>query len=309
MSRLYEALSRIGKQADETTGVDWREFGTHAAAAASASAPAANTATVSAAATALPNGIPPIAIPEPDTAPPPAPGARQFGRAIAVAVDARQRLLPYAIDPAVVESYRRLRTKILQRQQDLEFRTLMVTSGNPQEGKTLTALNLALSLAMVPSFRVLVIDGDLRKGSIAEWLGVNPDLPGLSNLIDGSAKLQDVVLGSNDVPMQFMLRGNSQIPPAELLNSPSLREYFADAGEHFDLVLVDSPPVQLVTDAHLLAAACDAVILIARGFSTTKKMFEKTVQEVGPAKVIGTVLNAGTIHHPRHYEYYRQGAK
>jgi capsular exopolysaccharide synthesis family protein len=180
----------------------------------------------------------------------------------------------------------------------------VVTSPGPQEGKTVTVVNLGLSFAMLPDLKILVVDGDLRKGSLGKWLraGEQPlrvgEQPGLSNLLDGSAKLEDVVLKSDDGPLHFLVRGTSSTAPAELLHSMDLRKHFQRMGELFDLVLVDSPPVNLITDTQLLAASCDAVLLIARAFQTTRKAFEKATQDLAPFRVIGTVLNGGTKTQP-----------
>src|ERR1035441_5882206 len=122
------------------------------------------------------------------------------------------------------------------------FRTLLIVSPSPKEGKTVTVLNLGLSFAMLDSFKVLVVDGDLRKGNIGKLLGVE-DRPGLTNLIEGSASLEDAVLKCDEIPMHFLLHGNSRIPPAELLNSPRLGQQLRRISEQFDLVLVDSAPV------------------------------------------------------------------
>jgi len=236
---------------------------------------------------------------EPD---PPVPAAQNefFGSHADVTLDQTARLIPHAVDPTVVEHYRRLRTKIMQQHTTKPFCSLVVTSPNPREGKTVTALNLGLSFAMLPNFRVVVVDGDLRKGSLGQWLGVD-DRPGLSNLIDGSAKLEDVVLKSDESPMCFVVRGTSKLPAAELLNSPDLSGHFRRLGETFDLILLDFPPLNLITDTQLLAASCDAVLLVARAFSTTLKAFEKTVQDLAPFRVIGTILNGGIK--PRRYGY------
>ena len=221
-----------------------------------------------------------------------------------VKLDQTARLIPHAVDSAVVEHYRRLRTKIMQQHASKPFRSLLVTSPNPGEGKSVTVLNLGLSFALLPSFRVVVVDGDLRKGSLGKWLGVERR-PGLSNLIDGSAKLEDVVLKSDESSMCFVVSGTSEAAPAELLNSGALSGHFQRLGEYFDMIVVDSPPVNLITDTQLLAASCDAVLLVARAFSTPRKTFEKTVQELAPFRVIGTILNGGTKarHHGYHYGY------
>jgi protein-tyrosine kinase len=226
-----------------------------------------------------------------------------IGNQTRVVLDQKQRLIPHAMDPVVVEHYRTLRTKILQEQSQRAFRSLIVTSPSPQEGKTVTVLNLGLCFAMLPSFKILVIDGDLRRGSLGNWLGMD-NTAGLSNLIDGSAKLEDVVWKSDENSMNFMLRGTSEIPPGELLQSSQLKNHLLRMTELFDLVLIDSPPVNLMADVQLLAGNCEAVLLIARAFSTTRKALEKAVQNLLPFRVIGTVLNAGTTATSRKYRGY-----
>lgn len=289
MSRLYEALTRLHRQGEETAGVNWKELEAQTADALPEPAGVAE--------------APPAA--EPVVAPPGIPG-----KSFAGSVNRQARLLPYAMDHVVVEHYRRLRTKILQIRESKPFRSLMVASGSPQEGKTLTVLNLAWSFALLASFRVLVVDGDLRKGTMGEWLGAEPDQPGFSNLMDGSVDLAGAVLKSEGIPFEFMVRGNSPSPPAELLNSPGLHDQLAAAAARFDLVLVDSPPANLLADAHLLAASCDAVLLVARAFATNAKSFDRVVQELDPSKVIGAVLNAGNVPRSHRYGYgYYYGDK
>lgn len=217
------------------------------------------------------------------------------------ALDQNARLIPFALDSTVVEHYRLLRTKILQQQEAKPFRTLVVTSAGPQEGKTVTVLNLGLSFSTLPSFRVLVVDGDMRRGTLGSWLGMANDQPGLSNLLDGSARLEDVVFKSDKLPMHFMLRGNGKVHDMH----PSLfANHFRRLGEAFDLVLVDSPPANLLSDVQMLAANTDGVLLVARAFSTSRKAFEKAVQELTPFRVVGAILNAGAPSHPRRYRGY-----
>ena len=214
-------------------------------------------------------------------------------------------LLPSAADSIVVEHYRRLRTKILQQQSSKAFRTLLIASPSPQEGKTVTALNLALSFGMLPSFKVLVVDGDLRRGSIGRLLGQG-DRPGFSDLIAGTARLSDVLIKPEGMPVHFVLRGSCTLPRAELLNSPRLRSQLQLMEENFDLVLIDSPPVNLLTDTQLLAANCDAILLVARAFSTTRKALEQAVADLKGLRILGTVLNGGTrtqLYH-RYNGYY-----
>ena len=222
-----------------------------------------------------------------------APQRGPLGTEMHVALDQKARLIPNVVNPVVVEHYRRLRTKILQARKTQEFRTLVITSASPQEGKTVTTLNLALSFALLPEYKVVVVDGDMRRGSLGKWLSVK-DRPGLRNLIEGSATLQDVVFKSDEIPIHFVVAGNSKKAPAELLQSPHLGSHFRRISEQFTLAIIDSPPVNLLTDAQLIASKCDAVLMVARAFSTTKKAFELAARELAPFRVIGTVLNGGT---------------
>jgi capsular exopolysaccharide synthesis family protein len=209
------------------------------------------------------------------------------------------------VDQAIVEHYRRLRTKLIQQQSAKPFRSLMVTSASPQEGKTVTVLNLGLSCAMLPDFKVLVVDGDIRRGTLGKWLCADENR-GLSNLIDGSAGLNEVILKNDEIPVHFMARGNSPVSAAELLNSPHLKACIQKLSEYFSLVLIDSPPANVVTDAQLLANSCDAVLLVARAFVTTRKALERTVQDLQSFRVLGTVLNCGTraLNDGRYRGYY-----
>lgn len=230
-----------------------------------------------------PRDLPDLAAPPPDNSPAPK---------IQIALDPAARLITNTADSVVGEYYHRLRTKIMQQQATKSFRSLLVVSPSPQEGKTVTVLNLGLSFASLPSFKVLVVDGDLRRGNIGKLLGVD-NRTGLTNLLDGSAGLEDAVFKCDDIAVHFMLRGNSKVSPAELLNSPQLGTQLRRVSEQFDLVLVDSAPVNLITDTQLLAGSCDAVLLVARAFSTTRKSLELAVQDLSQCRIIGTVLNGG----------------
>lgn len=223
------------------------------------------------------------------------------GTSAKIVLDKKARLIPHTTDPTVVERYRMLRTKILQEREKKFFRSLVITSANPQEGKTVTVLNLAFSFAALPSFKVLVIDGDMRKGTLGDWLGIDSDHPGLSNLIEGSAQLEQVLLKSEELSMHVIPRGNAHICD---LQPSQFNAYFRHLAEQFDLVLVDTPPVNLITDAQIMAASCDAILLIARAFSTTSRGLEEAVDKLQSFRLIGAVLNAGTQRSSHKYHGY-----
>jgi capsular exopolysaccharide synthesis family protein len=203
------------------------------------------------------------------------------------------KLLPNAAKLVIKEQYRRLRTKILQLQGDADFRILMVTSAGPQEGKTVTSLNLGISFAMLPNFKVLVVDADVRRGTLSEYLGIR-EAAGLSNVIDGSARLEDVIVRYPETSLEFLLRGTSEIAPAELFHSRNTSAHFQRLRESYDLVIVDTPPINVIAETQLIAANCDAALLVARAFETTRKSLEKATRDLSSVRVIGTVLNGGT---------------
>lgn len=216
-----------------------------------------------------------------------------LGQPTEVTINRYAHLLPHAADPEVVDYYRNLRTKLLQLRELKPFRTLCVTSPNPNEGKTVTVLNLGMSLAMLPSFRVLVVDGDLRKGTLGKWLGVEKRA-GLGNFLEGHVSAEDIVLRSEEFPVHFIVRGTSSVAPAELLHNSKWKTLMRRMAEYYDVVLVDCPPANLVSDTHLLAAGCDGVLLVARAFSTTCKQFQKMAADLAQFRILGTVLNAAS---------------
>jgi len=300
MSRLFDALksaSRFREDSDAAAGEEvWQALGLNGAEAPPVREIIHEEEEARQPAVAVIEQPSPIPFPQPispETAPP--------ATTATVVLDRRAKLIPNAISPAVMERYRMLRTKILQEREKTPFRSLVVTSANPQEGKTVTVLNLALSFATLPSFKVLVVDGDMRRGTLGSWLGVDDDRIGLSNLVEGSAQLSDVILKSDEIPMDFILRGNSGVRD---LQASQYAARFREMMEQYDLVLVDSPPVNLITDVQLIASSCDAVLLVARAFSTSRKSLEDAVQNLQPFRIIGTVLNAAQSKPIRRYSGY-----
>src|SRR5882724_4472888 len=167
MSRLYDALKEAGRFRPSVNGKAgeevWEELGING----NETLPTLQDPNVSdtSASAPMPADEADIAIPDkgfPDSAYGLPYG--ELGTTITASLNQKARLIPHAVDPSIAEHYRRLRTKILQHQTEKPFRSLVVTSANPQEGKTVTVLNLGMSFAMLPSFKVLVVDGDMRQG-------------------------------------------------------------------------------------------------------------------------------------------------
>jgi succinoglycan biosynthesis transport protein ExoP len=210
----------------------------------------------------------------------------------------------------MAESYRALRTSLLLTNLGAPPKVIMVTSALPQEGKSTTSINTAIVLAQ-KGVRVLLIDADLRRPSIHKTLGMGPR-SGLSNVLTGSATLQQAIARSQILPNLFILPAGTPPPnPAELLASPHMREVLSELSLQYDHIVVDTPPTLSVTDAVVLSPRADAVILVIRSGQTTKQALRRSrdvLMRVN-AKVAGVLLNAVDLTSPDYYYYYEYQGK
>jgi succinoglycan biosynthesis transport protein ExoP len=210
----------------------------------------------------------------------------------------------------MAEAYRALRTSLLLTSVGAPPKVILVTSALPEEGKTTTSINCAIVLAQKGA-RVLLIDADLRRPSIHRMLGVVPKT-GLSNVLTGSANLQQATVRSSLLSTLFLLPAGTRPPnPAELLASIKMGDVLDELREQYDHIVIDTPPTLPVTDAVVMAARADAVILVTRAGSTTKHALRQArdiLLQVN-AKVSGVLLNAVNLHSPDYYSYYGQMRK
>src|SRR5712692_8736856 len=203
------------------------------------------------------------------------------------------------------EAYRALRTSILLSAFGAPPKVVLVTSAMPQEGKTTISANSALVLAQRGS-RVLLVDADLRRPGIENIFGLRPR-GGLSTLISGVDKLEDVLLAFPPVPNLWILPAGPLPPqPAELLSSTVMRDYIARWRNEFDHIIIDTPPCLSVTDAVVLSPEADRVILVARSGQTTKTALRRACDLLlqVDARLMGIVLNALDVRSAEGYYYY-----
>ena len=210
----------------------------------------------------------------------------------------------------MAESYRALRTSLLLSNLGAPPKVIMVTSARPQEGKTTTSINTAIVLAQ-KGVRVLLVDADLRRPSVHKTLGMGPR-SGLSNVLTGSATLQQTITISPLVPNLFILPAGTPPPnPAELLASAHMRDLITELREQFDHIVLDTPPTLSVTDAVVLSPRADATILVIRSGQTTKQALRRSrdiLMQVN-AHVAGVLLNAVDLTSPDYYYYYEYQGK
>ena len=210
----------------------------------------------------------------------------------------------------MAESYRALRTSLLLSNLGAPPKVIMVTSARPQEGKTTTSINTAIVLAQ-KGVRVLLIDADLRRPSVHKTLGMGPR-SGLSNVLTGSATMQQTITVSPILPNLFVMPAGTPPPnPAELLASSNMRDLLAELRPQYDHIVVDTPPTLSVTDAVVLAPRADATILVIRSGQTTKQALRRSreiLMQVN-AHVAGILLNAVDLTSPDYYYYYEYQGK
>jgi capsular exopolysaccharide synthesis family protein len=203
----------------------------------------------------------------------------------------------------LAEAFRSLRTWVMLSVPERPPRVLLVTSGQPVEGKTSTAVNLSIALAQRGD-KVALVDADLRKPSIHDFLPSNGS-GGLSAYLAG-AQGADGLVATTSVPNLCVLPAGPVPPnPAELLSAERMRELLLRLGREYDYVVVDSPPLLSVTDATVLSVLVDGVILVVRSGTTTREGLRHSRQLLlnANARVLGAVLNAVDLRSPDYYYY------
>lgn len=206
-------------------------------------------------------------------------------------------------DRTSVEQYRRLAARLLLAQAEHGIKTVMVTSALPGEGKTLTASNLALTLSESYKREVLLVDADLRRPCVHQIFQV-PNATGLNDGLKPDAERKVPLLKFSD-QLTLLTAGRPDPDPMSVLSGSRMKRVLEEARDRFEWVLIDTPPITLLTDAHLLSALVDAVVLVVRASVTPLPAIKKAVNAVGQDRILGIVLNhAETGQMPGSYSYY-----
>jgi non-specific protein-tyrosine kinase len=190
------------------------------------------------------------------------------------------------------EAYRSLRTNLEFASLETPLRTLLVTSSGPEDGKTDTAANLAIVFAQA-GWRVLLIDADLRKPSVHTLFGV-PNQRGLTTLLaDDELRLEGLIRRTDQERLRILTSGPVPTNPAEIVGSPRMRALVVALAEQHDLVIVDSPPLQMVADPAILSSYMDGTVLVVGLGRSRRGAVRRGVEALhrAHARVLGVVLN------------------
>ncbi|MGD9875008.1 MAG: GumC family protein [Kiritimatiellia bacterium] len=211
----------------------------------------------------------------------------------------------------LAESYRNIRSSLLFSGSGVRaMKTLAVTSAVPREGKTTTAVNIALSLSLAGE-RILLIDGDMRRGEVHKYFGLEAG-KGLSDVLQGQAKAEAVIQRTSFSNLDLLATGDFPEQPAELVLRPEFLSLLEYAKRTYDRIIFDCPPVMAVSEAAILTSQVEGVVFVVWAGKTSRKQTQLAVQilkERG-ANIIGCILNnlefgrVGYYYYSTYYGYY-----
>ncbi|KJJ84490.1 chain-length determining protein [Candidatus Omnitrophus magneticus] len=208
----------------------------------------------------------------------------------------------------IAEAYRSLRTSILFTAIEHKRKSLLLTSSCPQEGKTTTAINLAVVMAMAGE-KTLLVDADLRQPRIEKVFNLKDKL-GLSDVLIGNAKWEQMIIETNIKNLFILPAGSIPPNPSELLGSGKMTTFLEDIDKKYDRIIIDSPPVLAVTDAVILSGKVDGTIIVARASHTHRHAIcqaKELIETVDTAHIVGMILNMVSINIGSGYYYYYYG--
>ncbi len=221
------------------------------------------------------------------------------------------RLLVTAIDPhtQAAEEYNKLKSVIVKLTQKGSFlNMLMVTSSVGGEGKSITSLNLALSLAQEFDHTVLLVDADIRKPAIHSYLGIEKSAGLTDCLLDG-VDIKDALIRTGLGKLSFLSAGRDVSNPTEVFTSRRMRDFFLEIKNryHDRYIIIDTPPVLPIAETRSLSAIVDGIILVAKEGHVTLKNIEETMECIKGTPLLGVVYNEASaeFRYDRD-QYYRE---
>jgi len=221
-------------------------------------------------------------------------------------------LLATLSDPhsLVSEEYRKLKSTIISFAQQEELKNvIMVTSSVSCEGKSIVSLNLAISLAQEYDLTVLLVDADLRKPSIHEYLGIKPE-KGLSDYLAGEAILSDLLIKTGIGRLSLLPAGSPLRNPVELFSSQRMKEFVAEIKNRYPdrFIIIDTPPVLPFAELRSLTALADGVVFVVREGTVSAENITEAMHTLDTSKLIGVVFNdASAVNENKHSHYYYYG--
>ncbi|TDL93401.1 polysaccharide biosynthesis tyrosine autokinase [Macrococcus brunensis] len=223
--------------------------------------------------------------------------------------DPRQLIVHSEPKSPISEQYRTIRTNILFSSVDKQMKTILLTSGAPNAGKSTTAANVAIAFAQTGK-RTLLIDCDLRRPTMHYTFETN-NANGLSNAIVNDLSIQDLIKQTDIKDLELLTAGPIPPNPAELLQSNKMKSILSHLESCYDLVILDTPPVLSVADATILSDLVDGVLIVTNTKTNSREELRKTKDSLlkANANILGVVLNNKKMTTNDSYYYYYGGDK
>jgi protein-tyrosine kinase len=237
---------------------------------------------------------------EPRPAPVPEPQIEERG----VPTRLDERAAKAIQSPIFVEQFRRASATLIEAQAAGNLKVLLVASASPGDGKTLTALNLALVLGRSYGRRVLLIDGDLRRPSLHRVVGVS-NRSGLADALQAQADVRLEVTPITEA-VTLLPAGPADPDPLRSLSSARMKRVIHEAAQRFDWVIIDSAPVGVVADASVLATLTDGIVFVVRAEHSQYPAVKKAMQTLGHERILGVILNGVSGNWDYNNNYYNR---
>ena len=220
-----------------------------------------------------------------------------------VSLPAHSRFVCFSnTDSLAAEKFRFLATRLRHLQQKRTLKRIVITSSVPAEGKSMVAANLACALAGGKQ-HILLVEGDLRRPSLAKQLGLG-ETPGLSELLQGASDRFNNILHLENQGFCVLTAGNIHTSAPELMEAGRLALCMDSVTAGFDWVVIDSPPMLPLADTTIWMRLADAIMLVTRPGVTTKSQLQRSLETIEQSKLLGAVLNASTEATASKYYYH-----
>lgn len=217
----------------------------------------------------------------------------------------KHRIVAFNKSDAMSMNFDLLRTQVLQKMKENGWRTLAITSPNPESGKTVVAINLAMSIAQQTSKTAMLVDFDLRRPKVGTYLGI-PMEKSLNDLLDGTAELADVLVNP-DMPRLVVLATKTPVKKSsETLSSKRIADLIKELRERYEsrIVIFDLPPVLVADDAIALLPQVDCILMVVADGMSTRREIEDSLRHLPAAKLIGVIFNKAELMSMDYYYYY-----
>jgi capsular exopolysaccharide synthesis family protein len=206
------------------------------------------------------------------------------------------------------EKFRFLGVRLRQLQQSRPLKKLLITSTIPEEGKSTVAANLATILARRQQPKILLLEGDLRRPSLAKQFGLGR-IPGLSEWLQGEPRPIKHIYRLEGPNLWLLPAGRPPENPLELMQSGRLSELLNQLSAWFDWIIIDSPPILPLADTSVWARLADGIVLVTREGTTKRRMLQRGLQALEQSKLLGAVVNSSAnTDHANYYQRYGPGA-